>query len=103
MRFDKYTVKAQEALQAAQQLAARGGHPEVRDIHLLLALLEQPEGIVPPTLRKIGVDPTALAQAGRRAFERIPKVSGAIEEPRIARGLASTLEEAERAASEFKD
>ena len=103
MRFEKYTVKAQEALQAAQQLAVRGGHPEMRDLHLLLALLEQPEGIVPPTLRKIGADPAVLVQAARRAVDRIPKVSGAVDEPRVSRQLASTLEDAERAASEFKD
>ena len=67
MRFERYTVKAQEALQSAQQLAVRAGHPEIRDLHLLLALLEQPEGIVPPTLRKIGADPAPLCQAARRA------------------------------------
>src|SRR4030095_15060021 len=84
-------------------LWAWGGHPEIKDLHLLLALLEQPEGIVPPTLRKIGADPGVLVQAARRAVDRIPKVSGAVDEPRLSRGLGSTLEEAERAASEFKD
>ena len=80
------------------------GHREIRTSTCCSPLLGAAEGIVPPTLRKIGVGSGRRStQAARRAVDRIPKVSGAVDEPRIARELTSTLEEAERAASEFKD
>src|SRR5947207_2457405 len=60
MQMDRYTIKAQEALQAAQQTASRSGHPEMGAAHLLTALLAQDGGLVPPVLQKIGVDVTAL-------------------------------------------
>src|SRR5436309_6649539 len=103
MRLDRYTVKAQEVLQAAQALASQAGHPEIRDIHLLLALISHAEGIVAPTLRKIGADPVALAASAKRAVERIPKVQGDVSEPGVSRSLRETLENAEKAAGEFKD
>src|SRR5712691_1376372 len=103
MKFDRYTVKSQEALQEASSLASQAGHPEIRDLHLLFALLSQAEGIVAPTLRKIGVDPVALAASVKRAMERIPSVRGAAQEARLSAKLADTLREAERAAEEFKD
>src|SRR5437867_7122667 len=103
MKLDRLTIKAQEALQEAQSLASQAGHPEIRDVHLLLALLSQPEGIVAPTLRKIGADPSPLEAAARRAVERIPRVSGGAQEPRLSQALAGTIEQAERAAQEFRD
>src|SRR2546428_13464956 len=58
-RFDKFTVKAQEALQATQEIAGRFGNQQMEPAHLLLALVEQPEGIVPATLARLGVAPAA--------------------------------------------
>ncbi|HEY3281037.1 MAG TPA: Clp protease N-terminal domain-containing protein, partial [Armatimonadota bacterium] len=57
MRLDKLTVKSQEALQEAQNLAQTAGNPQVDVEHLLAALLRQPDGIVPPILQKLGVNP----------------------------------------------
>src|SRR6476619_6675707 len=103
MQIERFTVKAQEDLQEAQSLARQLGHPEIRDVHLLSALLSQADGIVPPTLRKIGADPIALAAAARRAVDRIASVSGGAQDPRLSPKLAETLESAERIAQEFKD
>src|SRR2546426_12149772 len=102
MRLDRYTVKAQEALQQAQTLAASSAHPEIRDVHLLLALLAQPDGIVVPTLRKIGADAAALEAAARRAVNRLPRVQGDVAEPGISRALSATLEAADKAAQAFR-
>ena len=57
-RFDKLTVKAQEAMQAAQEMAARYGQQQVQPLHVLWALLAQGDGVVPPLLEKLGVSPT---------------------------------------------
>ena len=62
MAFEKFTVKAVEAIAEAQRLAARQGNPDIRPAHLLLCLLEQENGVVPSLLRKIGVDPGLMTQ-----------------------------------------
>jgi len=70
MNIQKYTEKAQEAIAGAQQLADRGGHPEITPEHLLLTLIEQQGGIVPEILRKMNVDPPAAATAVRTTSAR---------------------------------
>ena len=60
IRWDKFTVKAQEAVQRASQLASEHGNPELQPLHLLAALLEDQEGIVPPVLEKIGIGPQTV-------------------------------------------
>jgi ATP-dependent Clp protease ATP-binding subunit ClpB len=77
IRFEKLTVKAQEALQAAQELGSRNGQQQVEPLHLLWALVAQGDGVVPPLLEKLGVSPTALASEAEKLIERLPKVSGA--------------------------
>ena len=67
MQFDKYTIKAQEALQEAQKLAAASRHAEVTPLHLLLALTRQDEGIVVPILQRLGADPRARGRRHRGA------------------------------------
>jgi ATP-dependent Clp protease ATP-binding subunit ClpB len=71
------TVKAQEALQAAQELGSREGQQQIEPLHLLWALVAQGDGVVPPLLEKLGVSPTALASEAEKAIARLPKVSGA--------------------------
>src|SRR5580698_3494767 len=73
IRWDKFTVKAQEAVQRANQLAAEHGNPELRPIHLLAALLEDKEGIVPPVLEKIGIGPQAVLSDVYKEIEKLPK------------------------------
>ena len=60
MQFDKLTIKSQEAIQAAQQLAQNNNNQEIRISHLVKAILEQPEGVVVPVLQKMGIEPLKL-------------------------------------------
>src|SRR5512132_1465421 len=76
MRLDKFTVKAQEALQAAQAVADQHGHQAMEPEHLLLALLQQREGVVSPILAKLGARAEAIERDVAAALARIPKVSG---------------------------
>src|ERR1700681_1835286 len=80
LRFDKLTVKAQEALQAAQETGARWGQQQIEPLHLLWALAAQGDGVVPPLLEKLGVSPTTLASEIEKQVERLPKVSGTSEQ-----------------------
>jgi ATP-dependent Clp protease ATP-binding subunit ClpB len=102
MRFDRLTLKAQEALQESQSLARSHGHPEVRPLHLVLALTRQPEGIVAPILEKLGADPRAVAAAAEVRLQSLPKVEGQ-PEIGLSRALQGVLEVAETAAKEFQD
>ena len=76
MRTDRLTVKAQEAFQAAQREAERRGHQQLDAEHLAWALARQDDGVVPPLLKKVGVDVSTLGSDLERALERMPKVSG---------------------------
>src|SRR5437868_15006593 len=76
IRWDKLTVKAQEAVQRANDIASEQGNPEVAPAHLLVALAEDSEGIVPPILEKIGGNPRVIAGEARAAVDKLPKVSG---------------------------
>jgi ATP-dependent Clp protease ATP-binding subunit ClpB len=76
MRFDKLTLKAQDALQNGQAIASQQQHPAVDTEHLLLGLLQQDGGIAAPLLEKIDVDPAAVTQDIQDALGRMPKVSG---------------------------
>src|SRR5690242_14469309 len=102
LRFDKFTVKAQEALQAAQELNARSGQQQVEPVHLLWALVAQQDGVVPPLLDKLGVSPTGLAADAQKAIERLPKVSGAGEQF-LSRAANDVLEKAFSEAERLKD
>jgi ATP-dependent Clp protease ATP-binding subunit ClpB len=76
MQPDRFTIKSQEALQAAQRLADERRNPQTTPEHLLAVLLEQPEGIVVPVLRKLGVDPAVVRQTLGTALDALPKLSG---------------------------
>ena len=76
IRFDKLTVKTQEALQAAQEIAARHDQQQLEPLHLLAALVEQPDGIVPPLMARLGVQTEALSGEIEAQLQRLPKVTG---------------------------
>ena len=76
MQLDRFTIKAQEALQAAQGVAHKYSHQQIDGEHLLLALLEQTEGLLHPLLQKLGAAPAALTADLERELERRPKVQG---------------------------
>ncbi|MFL5833832.1 MAG: ATP-dependent chaperone ClpB, partial [Solirubrobacterales bacterium] len=96
MQADRFTVKSQEAVAAAQQLAASRRNPEVAPPHLLVALLEQPDGLVVPILQKLGADTATLAARANEAVAALPKLSGESEEPRFSSALAQTVRQAEK-------
>ncbi len=101
MRFDKFTIKAQEALQEAQAVAEKHEHQQVEPEHLLLALLQQSEGIIPQVFQKLGVSLPDLNSQVEEALEKIPQVHGgevgqAYISPRSKKVLDSSLKEAER-------
>jgi ATP-dependent Clp protease ATP-binding subunit ClpB len=77
MQPDRFTIKSQEALQAAQRLADDRRNPQTTPEHVLAVLLEQEGGIVVPVLRKLGVEPAAVRQAVNAALESLPKLSSA--------------------------
>ena len=76
IRWDKFTLKAQEAVQRANEVASEHANPELLPLHVLVALLEDREGIVPPVLEKIGIGPQGALSETYREIERLPKVSG---------------------------
>src|SRR5690348_7787379 len=103
IRWDKFTVKAQEAVQRASQLASEHGNPELQPIHLLAALLEDKENIVPPVLEKIGIGPQAVLSDVYSQIEKLPKVSGQAAQPGLSNEANRMLEQAFKEASNFKD
>ena len=104
MRFDKFTLKVQEAIQEAQTLTGHYGHQEIDVEHLLFAFLEQPEGIVGSILKKLGTDPGAMAHEVKKALERLPRVEGSgLSQPGITPRLNRVLDHALAEAARLKD
>src|SRR5947209_11269083 len=94
IRWDKFTVKAQEAVQRANELASEHGNPELQPSHVLAALLEDKEGIVPPVLEKIGIGPQGVLSEVYRELEKLPKVSGQSAQPGLSSEVNKLLEQA---------
>ncbi len=103
IKWDKMTVKTQEAVQAAAQMAAENGNPEVMPLHLLAGLLEDREGIVLPVLEKIGVPAQQLLSTVNAAIAKLPKIQGAQQQPGMGAALNRVLEQAFKEADNFKD
>ena len=104
MKFDKFTVKAQEAVQAAQSLADQGNHQALEPEHLLLALLQQQEGVVGPLLAKLGARPEAMAREVHAALDKLPSVKGGGHQyasERLEAALTRAWEEAQRLKDEY--
>ncbi len=104
MRFDKLTIKAQEALQAAQGIAEEATSQVIEPEHLLKALLDAADGIVRPIVQKVGADVDALESEVTAAIERAPKVSGAgLAQAGVGPRLNTVLSEAFKYAEKLKD
>src|SRR5215475_4666535 len=103
IRWDKFTVKAQEAVQRANSLASDHGNPELQPVHILAALLEDKEGIVPPVLEKIGIGSQAVLHDVYAEIEKLPKVSGSANQPGLSPATNQLLERAFKEADNFKD
>jgi ATP-dependent Clp protease ATP-binding subunit ClpB len=102
IRFDKLTLKGQEALQSAQTHAQEQNNPQVVPEHLLWALIEQKEGVVLPILQKLGVNLQAIAQDLADARSKLPRVQGGAE-LHMSPSLGRVLEDAFKEADQFKD
>src|SRR5689334_6011474 len=103
MRYDKLTLKAQEALQEADSLAHSFSHASLEPEHLLLALVEQKDGVIPPLLDRIGVDGGEITTALRQSLGRKPKVTGEGAQLTMSPQLAKVLNRAEQEADSLKD
>src|SRR5215469_7242774 len=101
-RFDKFTVKAQEALQATQEIAGRFGNQQLEPVHLLLALTEQADGIVPAILNRLGVTAGALATETEKEIEKLPKVGGSADH-HLSSALKELFDRSFREAEPFHD
>lgn len=104
MRFDKFTLKVQEAMQSALNLASQHGHPGIEPEHLLTAFLEQPDGIVGAILKKLGVDPGQIASELKKALGKQPRIEGAgLGQPGMTPGLNRVLDRALTEAARLRD
>src|SRR5262245_4460763 len=100
MQPDRFTIKAQEAVAAAQRIAAESQNTEIAPAHLLLALLEQDEGLVVPVLQKLGADVEEITARTQAAVEELPSLSGdADPEARPSSELVRVLQRAEKEMS----
>ncbi len=101
IRWDKLTVKAQEAVQRSNELAT--AHPELLPLHLLAALVEDREGVVAPVLEKIGAAPQSVLGEAKGEIERLPRVSGGAAQPVLSPATQRLLDQAFKEADIFKD
>ena len=97
------TTKLQEALQAAQQLALRSAHPELRSTHILSALLSQDGGLTAPVLEKAGINVVQLKASVIQALDKEPRQQGSSSHPQMSYDLRQTLSEAEKVRDEMGD
>src|ERR1700710_2899273 len=102
IKWDRLTVKSQEAVQAASGHAAENGNPEVLPLHLMAALLEDREGVVIPVLEKVGVPVEQLLSGVNAAIAKLPKVQGGAQ-PGLSAALQKVLEQGFKEAENFKD
>ncbi len=102
LRFDKLTIKAQEALQAAHATAEKLSHQEVDCPHLLTALIQQPDGLVAPLLEKLGISPSAELKRLDDELNKRPQVHGGGEQY-LSRDLKTVLDAAQKHADKLKD
>src|SRR5512137_1566497 len=104
IRPDKFTIKSQEAIAQAEDIAGKRGNQEIVALHLLAALLAQADGVVIPILRKLGAAPEALAGETQSAIERLPRVEGpGASGAHISPELKGVLEKAFSVADSLKD
>jgi len=101
MRFDKFTVKAQEAVVRAQEIAQQADHPEVTPLHLLASLLAEADGVVIPLLQKVGANPERIRDIVAGELERLPKATGS--HLGMSRSLQDVFTAAQKEADRLKD
>jgi len=103
MRLDKFTVKSQEALEAASSLAGQKNQQEIIPEHLLFSLLDQEDGVVVPIIQKLGARPEAIQERLEQEINAIPKVYGGTGQAYMSPSLNRVLQEAMNEADQMKD
>ncbi len=104
IRWDKFTVKSQEAIQQATELASQNGNPELLPIHILAALLQDREGIITPVITRLGANPANVLSQLTDRIARLPKVSGGgVVDARLSASAQKILDQAFKEADKFKD
>jgi ATP-dependent Clp protease ATP-binding subunit ClpB len=103
MDYEKFTIKAQEALDEATRIAQRGDHAQVETEHLLKALLEQEDGIVGPVIERIGANPAQLVQETDLLVSAVPKIYGEAAQLYFSSAAGKVLAKAEAEAGALKD
>src|SRR4051794_9031178 len=103
MKADLFTIKSQEAIAAARELAASRRNPQVNANHLLVVLLEQQDALVLPILNHIGVDVEAVARQANEAIDLLPTVTGEASKPEYDAEFAAVLKRAESEAKKLGD
>ncbi len=103
IRWDKFTTKSQEAVQAASSLALEHGNPEVLPLHLLAALLQDKEGIITPLLERAEVPAAQVRMKVTDALGKLPKISGSNAQPGTSAAISKVMEQAFKEAENFKD
>jgi ATP-dependent Clp protease ATP-binding subunit ClpB len=103
MDLNRYTHKAQEVLLKAQSLATEYGHTAIDPLHIAISLLEQPEGIAPEVVAKIGARPQALLTELNTMLQSRPRVQGSNTQPNLSRASSDVLNRAEQEAQRMKD
>ncbi|HEX9609295.1 MAG TPA: Clp protease N-terminal domain-containing protein, partial [Candidatus Limnocylindria bacterium] len=103
MRTDRFTQKANDAIIAAQQLAEGEGHPQLEVAHLMLVLAEQPDGVVPAVLQRIGVAPASVAEALRAELAKLPRVTGTSAQLTLSNEARRVLTDAHQVAERMRD
>ncbi|WP_431968096.1 ATP-dependent chaperone ClpB [Nocardia sp. bgisy134] len=97
------TTKTQAALTAALQAASAAGNPDIRPAHLLVALLDQTDGIAAPLLKAVGVDPATVRREAQDIVDRLPRATGATTTPNLGREALGAITAAQRLATELGD
>ncbi|BDD80754.1 chaperone protein ClpB [Tsukamurella pulmonis] len=97
------TTKTQAALTSALQAASAAGNPEISPAHLLVALLDQTDGIAAPLLKAVGVDPVTVRNRAQENVDRKPKASGSTTTPQLSRESIASISEAQKLATEMGD
>jgi ATP-dependent Clp protease ATP-binding subunit ClpB len=104
MRFDTLTIKSQEALEESRRIAERLNHQQIELEHVLQAMIDQPDGIAPAVLKKLGADPGSLRQQLTNALDKLPRITGSgIDQIYLSPDANKVLEAAQREAQQLSD
>ncbi|MFA6864738.1 MAG: ATP-dependent chaperone ClpB [Sphaerochaetaceae bacterium] len=103
MNIDSMTIKMKEALQSASSLAHESANPEVTTEHLLLAMMNQEDGLLPPLFEKIGVSPDSVVGGLKNLIEKLPKTYGTSSQESLSNEAGNLLYDAEKESTNFKD